>query len=311
MVYEHLPMNTISSKSHLNFCAGFMKLGFELGRNTNISMNDFLEICNGLVIPRSLLQKVGHDYFEASISYFKGAMAAFEIDAGTINDKQILAFVLSAKNRYQYSMLFDFEFNFEGDFESYQKVVMEKIRKAKENEITIVGLTTDNYPVQIMALSHESKQSILNKYKDMENIIHIRCANHLLNLAYQDWVQLNNELSVYEIKIKNIMNVLSKKEFAKKISKKIPKIGITRWNSAFRALEMIFRLRKEIVDLYKNPRKSMNKDLFHIKEDVLFIFSRGFLEIYPLLFYVASLMDFLQTENLSCVDAIVIIEYFL
>ena len=107
------------------------------------------------------------------------------------------------------------------------------------------------------------------------------------------------------------MNVLSKKEFAKKMSKKIPKIGITRWNSAFGALEMIFRLRKEIVNLYKNPQKSMNKDLFCIKEDVHFIFSRGFLEIYPLLFYVANLMDYLQTENLSCVDAIVIIEYFL
>lgn len=71
-----------------------------------------------------------------------------------------------------------------------------------QNEITIVGITTDNYPAQIMALSHESKQSIQNKYKEIENIIHIWCANHLLNLAYQDWVQLNNELSVYEKKLK-------------------------------------------------------------------------------------------------------------
>ena len=153
-IYEHIPLNKISSKSHIGFLTSFMKLGFELGRSTDISVNDFLKLCNDIVIPRSLLEKVGNDYFQASISYFKGSMAAFEIDAGKINDVEILVFVLTAKHRYQFSMLFDLEFNFEGNLDAYQKVVYSKIMKAKENQINIVGLTTDNLPVQIQALCH-------------------------------------------------------------------------------------------------------------------------------------------------------------
>ena len=74
---------------------------------------------------------------------------------------------------------------------------------------------------------------------------------------------------------------------------------------------MIFRLRTNIINLFKNPKKTMIKDLLKIKEDVKFIFSVGFLEVYPLLFHFASLMDYLQSENVSCVESIVIIEFFL
>lgn len=299
-VYEHLPISTISSKEHISFISGFMKLGFCLGRNTNILLNDFLKICNEIVIPRSMIQKVGNDYFEASISYFKGSMAAFEIDAGKINDKEILCFVLSAKNRYQYSLLFDLELDFEGNFDSYQKVVRSKIQKAKENNITIVGLTTDNLPVQISALSHDCIDSIQNTFDDMKNIIHFRCTNHLLNLSYRDWVKQKNELSIYESKIKKIINILSKKEFSKKLSKKVPKICITRWNSAFRALEMIFRLKNEILNLYKlkNLSKSMINDLLEIKNEIKFIFTKGFSEVYPLLFHLECLIAYLVLMQL-------------
>lgn len=310
-IYEHLPINKISSTSHIDFLTSFMKLGFQLGRSTDISVNDFLKICNDIVIPRSLIQKVGNDYFQSSISYFKGSMAAFEIDAGKVNDIEILVFVLTAKNRYKFSILFDLEFNFEGNLDAYQKVVYSKIQKAKENQINIVGLTTDNLPVQIQALCQDSPDSIQNNFKEMENIIHFRCTNHLLNLSYKDWIEEKNNLSQYEAKIKKIITVLSKKEFLKNISKKIPKICITRWNSAFRALEMIFILRKDIIELFQNPEKEKIKYLLEIKDDIKYIFSTGFLEVYPLLFHFASMMDYLQKDIISCVDTIVIIEYFL
>ena len=213
-IYERLPLSKISSKPHLSFIQGFFKLGFELGRNSNISVNDFLRICNGVKIPRNLLNSLGNDYFQASISYFKGSLASFEIDAGTINYRQILLFVLFAKNRYQNSILFDFEDEFKGDLISYQKVVRSKILKAKENNISIVGITSDNLPVQIQAVCHESPDSIQNIYDDVKNIVHFRCSNLLLNLAYKDWIMSKNKLSDYENKTQEILNVL-KKNFQK------------------------------------------------------------------------------------------------
>ena len=68
---------------------------------------------------------------------------------------------------------------------AYQDVVKEKIMKAKENGITIVGITSDNLPIQIRALSHESQESIQNKFSEMKSIIHLRCVSHLLILTYR------------------------------------------------------------------------------------------------------------------------------
>lgn len=187
----------------------------------------------------------------------------------------------------------------------------EKILKAKSLEINIVGLTTDNYPVQIQSLSQDSDDSIQNIYPDMKSIIHFRCTLHLLNLAYNDWLKIKSSLSKYENKVKNIMKVLNKKKFAKKLNRKIPTICITRWNSAFKALESIFYLRKEILKLIQNADSDEIKILLKIKNDIKYIFSIGFLKVYPLLFHFASLMDYLQTYNISCVESIIIVEYFL
>ena len=96
--------------------------------------------------------------------------------------------MLSAKNRFSKSILFDLEQNFGGDLKSYQQIVKEKILKAKEYDITIVGLTTDNLPVQIQAVSHESKDSIQNIFPNMNSIIHFRCSSHLLDLSYKYWL---------------------------------------------------------------------------------------------------------------------------
>ena len=60
--------------------------------------------------------------------------------------------------------------------------------KAKEYDIANVGLTTDNLPVQIQVVSHESKDSIQNIFPNMNLIIHFRCSCHLLDLSYKYWL---------------------------------------------------------------------------------------------------------------------------
>ena len=107
------------------------------------------------------------------------------------------------------------------------------------------------------------------------------------------------------------MKILNSKLFLRKISRKIPAICVTRWNSAFRALEIIFRIRKEIINLFRNPTRKELKLLLLIKDDIKFIFSYGFLKVYPLLFHFATLVDYIQLENISCCESILIIEYFL
>ena len=153
-IYQHLPLKTIYSKDHFLFIIGFLKLGFEIGRNTNISAENFTEICKGVKVSKKLLGKVGNDYFFSNIAPFKGAYASFQIDASLINDKEVLVFVLTAKSRLHDTFLFDIELNFNGNLEMYREIVKQKIEKARENQINIVGLTTDNLPTQIMALKH-------------------------------------------------------------------------------------------------------------------------------------------------------------
>ena len=105
-VFEHLPLKTIYLKDHFLFVVGFLKLGFEIGRNTNISIENFLEICKNVKVSKSLLEKVENDYFKSNITPFKGAYASFQIDASKINDKEVLVFVLTAKSRLHDTFLF-------------------------------------------------------------------------------------------------------------------------------------------------------------------------------------------------------------
>lgn len=54
---------------------------------------------------------------------------------------------------------------------------------------------------------------------------------------------------------------------------------------------------------------------FYLRKDILnlikFIFSIGFLKFYPLLFHFASFVDYIQNENISCVELMIVINYFL
>ena len=113
-IAENQPLSTISSKNHCQFIGGFLKVGFIIGRNTQISKNDFFKIANDIKIQRGLINQVGGDYFLASINAFKGVYASFQIDAGTICTKSILTFVISANQRYSFPMVFDIIDEFDG-----------------------------------------------------------------------------------------------------------------------------------------------------------------------------------------------------
>lgn len=206
-VYENQPLAVITSPNHTQLYNECLKIGFQFGRNTSISKQDFLKLINNTYVPRSLLKSVGNDYFLASISPFKGAYCSFEIDAGKINQRSLLVFVLHSNQNGSLPILFDFIDNFDSSFFNYRYYVREMILKAFQNDIIICGIVTDNLPVQILAVSHESDKSFQNVFSDVKKIIHLRCCNHLLNLAFRDWTKLKNDLTIYEEKIHNIISV--------------------------------------------------------------------------------------------------------
>ena len=61
-------------------------------------------------------------------------------------------------------ILFDFIDNFDSSFFNYRYYVREMILKAFQNDIIICGIVTDNLPVQILAVSHESDKSFQNVF---------------------------------------------------------------------------------------------------------------------------------------------------
>lgn len=223
-IFEHIPLYVIESEHHSKFIGQYMMLAYEIAKNTSISREDFLQIVNNLRVPHNLLNKVGKDYYNSSTSYFRGCEATFQIDAGTINSNRQLVFVLSCLQRGYRNMLYHVEKDFDGSLNSYRNTVRKVILKAKDSNISIVALVTDNLPVQIKALSHQSLYSIQNIFSDMTSIIHLRCTNHLLALAFWDWMKTSNELTKYEKKLKNVMNVFNKQGFLYHINHKIPSI---------------------------------------------------------------------------------------
>lgn len=69
-----------------------------------------------------------------------------QIDAGKINQKEILCFVISNGKYCLYPFLFDIVQNFDSTYIS----------------LNIVGITTNNLPVQKKSVSIESPNSIIN-----------------------------------------------------------------------------------------------------------------------------------------------------
>lgn len=185
------------------------------------------------------------------------------------------------------------------------------ILKAFQNDIIICGIVTDNLPVQILAVSHESDKSFQNVFSDVKKIIHLRCCNHLLNLAFRDWTKLKNDLTIYEEKIHNIISVFKKKNFAKFLKHKIPSICQTRWYSPFNVLEMLIQNISEFMKLFKNPKKNQYKQLYSTKDDFLYLLKIGFPKVYPLLIPFLNLTFHLQKHSVSCIEAVIIIEYYL
>ena len=131
-IYENQPQSVLTSDNHSNIYGQCIILGYELGRNTKISNQQLLQIVNNSLIPRSLLKSVGNDYFLASINPFQEHPAAFEIDAGKINQRCLLVFVLSSKQSDSLPILFDFIDNFDSSKKNYRNAVRKMILKASE-----------------------------------------------------------------------------------------------------------------------------------------------------------------------------------
>ena len=49
-VYENQPQSILTSRNHAQLYQGFLMLGFELGRSTKITKNEFLKIVNDIYI---------------------------------------------------------------------------------------------------------------------------------------------------------------------------------------------------------------------------------------------------------------------
>ena len=175
----------------------FLKLGFEIGRTNKIDESTFLDMIKKVKIPRNLINRIGDNYHKATMNFFKHNLCSFQIDAGKINQRDFLVFVLSCIQISKTSVIFDYVDNFVCSVENYRVATLNMIQQAKSYQIRIVGIVTDNLPVQIKALSHESLESIQN-CTDERQIIHMRCCNHLLNLAYKDWKGDGLELTQYE-----------------------------------------------------------------------------------------------------------------
>ena len=276
-------------------------------KSADISKDDLLKFINNIHIPRNVINKVGTDYFNASISQFQNSKASFLVDAGSINKRQILVFIITTCNNLSTPFLFDLVQNFDGTLEAYRSEINNVINKAKQNKIDITGITTDNLPVQVRAISENCENSIQN----IQNILYFRCMSHLLALAFEDWISIQDKLTIFESSIKNIFSNIKQKKFSKNLPKRIPSFINTRWYSHFKGLYSILEQRKKYISFFQKTTKEMIKGLREITDDMLYLLSKGFRKVYPLLVPFYKLTIALQYNEISCVDCIIIIEHYI
>lgn len=312
-ISENIPLSKIRSSKHIQFNIEFAKFGFEYARKSSIPFDEFCYILDNVSISKDLLHQVGEDYFLCSIEPFKGGLASFQIDAGKNNQTSLLVFMLSSHERRKKPMIFHIVHNFTGTLYGYREHLKNAVEKAKNHNIEIVGLVTDNLPVQVQAFSHASPDSFHRFYKEdyLQGIVHFRCTNHLLALAFKDWLKLKHPMTEYENRIQKITQVFKKRKFMKFFKQKIPQICQTRWYSAFHTLQMIFEKRKDIVKLYEKPPSSLFKDLNEVADDFYYLITIGFTQVYPLLFPYLKLTYHLQNDDISCIHAVLIIEHYI
>ena len=313
-IAENLPLSTIRSPNHIHFIIEFAKMGFKFGRNSELKEDEFIQKLDKVTISKNLLQQVGNDYFLYSIEPFRGAECSFQIDAGKNNQRSLLVFMLSGHQRRKRPMIFHIIQNFGGTLIDYRDCVKKAIEKAMQYNIEIVGIVTDNLPVQVQAFSQDSEDCFQKFFKEddhLQKIVHFRCCSHLLSLAFNDWLKYKCKLTEYEKRLNNIILVFKKKPFLKYFRRKIPQICKTRWCSAFHTLQMILENRNDFLELFINPPNQLINDLKSILDDFRYLVTTGFTEVYPLLFPYLKLTYHLQNDDLSCVHAVLIIEHYI
>lgn len=89
--------------------------------------------------------------------------------------------------------------NFDGTFDEYRSEINNVIKRVKQNQIDITGITSVNLRVQAQAISEECLDSIQN----IQNILYFRFMSHLLALAFNDWMSIQGELAIFESVIKD------------------------------------------------------------------------------------------------------------
>ena len=181
---------------------------------------------------------------------------------------------------YKQTFLFDIIQDFGGDYEDYLIGIRDIILKAQKLNINIVGIVSDNLPVQVSAISHESPKSIQNIFPEMKHILHFRCFNHLLARAFNDWMRVTDELTKFENEIKPIILLFQRKEFSKMLSTKIPSHDHTRWYAPFISIYKLYQNRCNIIKLFENPKKALMKKLFELKQNFIYLFTTGFTKIF-------------------------------
>lgn len=89
--------------------------------------------------------------------------------------------------------------NFDGTFDEYRSEINNVIKRVKQNQIDITGITSVNLRVQTQAISEECLDSIQN----IQNILYFRFMSHLLALVFNDWMSIQDELAIFESVIKD------------------------------------------------------------------------------------------------------------
>lgn len=112
--------------------------------------------------------------------------------------------------------------------------------------------------------------------KIFTSILHFRCFNHLLAFAYDDWMGSDDDLTIFEKSIKNVISVLKYKHFSKK---KNISFGRTRWYSPFMAIHVLFQQKSIFAKLFE---KQAFKYLKKIKNDAIYLYTTGFTKVYPI-----------------------------
>ena len=248
-----LSINSSRSKHFRKFCFQLIKLGCIIYSNSleNYGFNElipnpsFNKIRNTFV-NKSLLKK---EKKIKKLAQYK--FVSLAVDSGTVEGKKFLDIYVGNPSENCKFVLMHSASNVTNTVDCITEQINRCLKLCYNYGLQVTGITSDNLTSQVIAINN-----IINR-RYYFDLIHIRCACHILNLVLNDLSKKSDYYKNYQVVIHSLSKLYNSCVDGKKITTRCPSVIPTRWVYDINIVAFLYAHQNEIEIIVSksNPHK--------------------------------------------------------